>query len=537
MFLGGLGLFMYGVRMTSDGLQKFAASKLKGILQSLTKRPVWGVLFGIVATVALQSSAATTVLVVEFVNAGMMNLAQALGIVLGSAVGTSITIQLLAFQMINIALGLIFVGFILNFLVKGNRRRHLGQALIGFGIIFVGMANMSNASAPLKDFPEVYTFLSHLGAHTLLAIVVGIILTAVIQSSTAVFAIMMSLAGQHLLNIQAIVPLVIGAHIGGTVTTLFSSITAQKMDAKRAALANTGYKVVAAILVYPFLHQFAYLVQWTTTDLPRQVANAHLLFALLMVVIFLPLNAWLAKGLVKLVPDSQEEGKQLHFKFIDESSLEVPAIALKQVAKEINALGQMILDKMMSVIPQAILGPQDNSVKEIALMERHVDWHYRHISRFLVTLAQRGLTNEQTEENLNYQFILKELEYVGDTLMSISQLVNKMYQDNLTLPQEEWESFRELYDKVVDNFKDMLGAMETWNPEMAGKVIREHPEIIRTQRTLRFMSFGPVAPAKSPPLDWRSAERLRYARVDLINLFYGIDEHALNIAQVVMGII
>lgn len=535
MFLGGLGLFMYGVETTSDGLQKFAAHRLKQILNSMTKRTLLAVLFGMVMTIAFQSSAATTVLVVEFVNAGLMNLGQALGIVLGSALGTSITIQLIAFQMLDVALGAIFVGFLLHLSGKG-KWKHLGQALTGFGIIFVGMANMSGASAPLKNIPEVYTFLAHLGDSPLWAIIVGMVLTAVIQSSTAVFAIMMSLASQHLLDLAAIVPLVLGAHTGGTITTLLSSFTARKMDAKRAAWANTGYKVVATLLVYPFLPQLARMVQWTTADLQRQVANAHLLFALFMVILFLPFNSLIAHGLKRWLPDRIESAPRLKLKHIDEASLEIPAVALSQAFQEIRALGRFILDKMILQVPESILAATDESLLELLDAEKDVDWYHHHISRFLISLSKKRLTDEQMEENIKAQFILKELEYIGDELDDAAVIMQKVRAQNLVLSKDEQGVLRELYDKISANYALVLEAMERGDAELAAKVIREHPEIIRLQRSLRFNALAEVPCEETTSEDIRQEERLRYARVDLINHFYNIDEHAVNIAQVVMGI-
>lgn len=527
---------MYGVQTTSDALQKFAANRLKQILQSITKKTFLAVLFGMVMTVAFQSSAATTVLVVEFVNAGMMNLGQALGIVLGSAVGTSISIQLIAFQILDVALGAIFIGFILYFSGK-KQWKHLGQSLIGFGIIFVGMANMSNASAPLRNIPEVSTFLSPLDAHPLLAIVVGLVLTTVIQSSTAVFAIMMSLAGQHLLGLTAIVPLVLGAHIGGTVTTLLTSLTTRKMDAKRAAIANTGYKVVAAVLVYPFLSEFAQLVQWTTGDLQRQVANAHLLFAVLMVLLFLPFNKLIAKGLEWGLPDRSGKDKPLKFRFIDEVSLEVPAVALKQAMEEIHALGEFIYERMMRPLPGALLAENNDQAEAVAHSEMDVDWFYRHIMRFLATLSQKGLTDEQTEESMNAQFILKELEHIGDTFMAMIQLIQKLHRENIGLNAVDWDHLESLYSQVSEHFATMLQSLNQWDTQLAGHVIREHPETIRMQRMLQFDSLAHPRHLAHAESHLKAEEKLRYAILDLINLLYRIDEHTVNIAHVVMGIV
>ncbi|GAB6172913.1 Na/Pi cotransporter family protein [Paradesulfitobacterium aromaticivorans] len=525
---------MFGVQTTSDGLQKFAANRLRRILLSLTKRTFLAVLFGIVMTVAFQSSAATTVLVVEFVNAGLMTLGQALGIVLGSAVGTSIAIQLLAFKMLPIALGLIFIGFILLW-VRVKQWKHLGQALIGFGMVFVGMSHMSGASAPLKNIPEVYTFLAQLAAQPVLAIIVGLLLTTVIQSSTAVFAIMMSLAGQRLLPLGAVVPLVLGVHIGGTVMALLSSLTAQKTDAKRAAIANTGYKVVGTILVLPFLGQFVWLVQWTTADLQRQVANAHLVFALFMVIIFFPFNSLIAKTLTRLLPDRQVGGNR-SFRYLDASSIEVPAIALTQAFQEIKGLGRFIYESMMRPLPEALLAERDTLALEIARVEKDVDWYHHHISRFLVGLSKRGLTDEQTEENINAQFILKELEYIGDDINSMVTIILKVHRQDLTLPQAEWEGLKEIYVKTAANFARVLEALESWDAGVAAEVIREHPEILRVQRSLQFNALAESPRGDLGGDDIRDEEKLRYAKVDLINLFYGVDEHVVNIAQVVMGI-
>lgn len=536
VFLGGLGLFMYGVKTTSDALQKFAAHRLKQILQSLTKKSFMAVLLGMVMTVAFQSSTATNVLVVEFVNAGMMSLGQALGIVLGSAVGSSISIQLIAFQIFDVALGALFVGFIL-YLTGKKQWKHLGHSLIGFGLIFVGMSYMSNASVPLRNIPEVHTLLSQLGTQPVIAILVGLILTAVMQSSAAFLAIMMSLAGQNLLGISAIVPLVLGAHIGGTVTTLLTSLTVQKMDAKRTAIANTGYKVVAAVLVYPFLTQFAHLIEWTSGNLQRQIANAHLLSAVLMVILFFPLNNVIAKVLKHVVPDRAGQDGPLKFRVIDEVSLEVPAVALIQANEEVRALGKFIETQMMQKIPGALLSSSDDLAEEVVKAEEDVDWYYQHTMRFLAVLSQKGLTDEQAEESMNIQFIVKELEYIGDAVMAMVQLTMKLHRENLNVPAENWRHLDDLYQKVTGHFATVLDALTQWDPQTAAEVIREHPETARIQRDLQFGFFAQSPQQGGPESKLRIEEKLRYITLDLINLLYQVDEHTVNIAKVVMGIV
>lgn len=536
MFLGGLGLFMYGVQTTSEALQKFAANQLKQILHTLTKRDVYAVLSGVMMTVAFQSSAATTVLVVEFVNAGMMSLGQALGMVLGSAVGTSITIQLIAFKFIDIALGAIFLGFTLSIFGK-KKWKHLGQALVGFGLIFVGMAYMSDASAPLKDIPEIYVFLSRLGAEPILAVIVGIALTAALQSSTAVFAIMMSLASQHVLELPAVIPLVLGAHIGGTMTTLLSSFTAERMDAKRTAAANTGYKVIAAVLIYPFLSQFAQLVQWSTGDLARQVANAHLFFAIFMVILFFPFNNWIAKGLKSILPDRSTPKTSFKFHFIDEASIGLPPVALRQSWQETHALAVLIEEQMLSKVLTILKEGKTSGYGEVRDSEVQVDWYFRHIMRFLSSLSQKGLTEEQEDEGINMQFILKELEHIGDTFIGIIQILEKLDRENLKLSKEEWDNFQELYEQVAAHYRIMLQALEAWDIQSAGTVIRERPEVIRLQRSLQFQTLAQSGSCRLVENGSREEEKLRYAVLDVLDLIFSIEDHTINISQVVLGIV
>lgn len=535
-FLGGLGLFLYGVHTTSEALQKFSAKRLKQILQSLTKKKVYAVLSGIIMTIAFQSSAATTVLVVEFVNAGLINLGQALGVVLGSALGTSIIIQLIAFKFLVIALGAIFAGFTLYIFGK-KQWKHLGQSLIGFGLIFVGIAYMSDASAPLRDIPAVNSFLEHLGSAPVMAILVGLVLTAALQSSTAVFAIMMSMASQQLLDLSAIIPLVLGSHIGGTVTTLLSSLTAERMDAKRTAIANTGYKVAAMLLLFPFMEQFQTLVQWSTPDLTRQVANAHLFSALFMVIVFFPFNNRLAKGLKVLIPDRAGSKAPFKFRFIEEAAKEVPAIALKQAWEETYALASLIEEQMLQKIAKVFAEDQASAFEEVMATEEQVDWYYRHIMRFLSSLSQKGLTEEQEEESINMQFILKELERIGDTFVGMVQFLEKMEGQNLKLTGAEWKSLEELYDNVAAHYTAMGQSLRTGDMQRAEEIIQERPEVIRLQRSLQFETLAQAGTFQAELSGGSDEEKLRYAVLDMLDRIYSIEDNIVNISQVVLGIV
>lgn len=538
-FLGGLGLFLYGVNIASDGLQKIAANRLKTILESLTKKTWLATLFGIAMTVALQSSAATTVMVVEFVNSGIMTLAQALGVALGSAVGTSIVIQLISFPILDLALGMIFIGFILYLIVKTTQARRVGQALIGFGCIFVGMAYLSSAFAPFKNSLEVYAFLSQFGRNPVLGILVSIIITTLIQSSAAFLAILISLSSQGVLSIESIVPLVMGAHIGGTMTTLISSLAAERIDAKRVAIANSFYRVFAAVLLLPFFPRFAELIQWSAADLPRQVANTHLFSAVLMVIIFLPFNKLLAKLLIRFVPQPKGE-QEPRTKYIARAALELPAVALSQVHQEIRWLSHKILDNMMQLLPRVMTTGVNKWAEEIEKAEQEVDWHYSQITNFLSALFQRSMTRQQFIESHDFQLIAKELEYIADNLVVMSRIGQKIHSEKLSFAEEDWELFEDLYIAVSGNYLTLINALDRRSKEKAREVLAFHQEIIKLYNKAQLNVIcqhrtGELAekPSEIQHEVQENAFENKTVMIDLVNWMFSIGEHITGIAKII----
>jgi len=523
-FIGGLGLFLYGVNTVSEGLQKIAANKLKNILESLTRVTWSATLFGIVMTVALQSSAATTVLAVEFVNSGLITLTQALGVALGSTIGTSVVIQLISFPIIDIALLSLFVGFFIFLIVRTAVSRFIGQTLIGFGCIFVGMSYLSGAFAPLKNSPEVYAFLAQFGANPVLGILISIVLTALIQSSAAYLAILISLSAQGLIGIEAVVPLVLGAHIGGTVTTLISSLGAERIDAKRVAVANTIYRVVAAVLILPFLSYFESLLLWSTEDLPRQVANAHLFSAILMVIIFLPLNQVLAQVLKKLVPQ-RKNTKELMSNYITRGALEVPAVALSQVKQEIRWLGHSILDNMFQILPRVINSEEIKWVQELEKAEKEVDWHYNQIQDFLKELFHRNMTRQQIVENHNMRLVAKELESIADCLVVMARLGNKIQKGKILTDESKRSLIWGLYRVVSNNYLALLLFLDHEDQSIAIKINEAHNDIIDEYNIFQGNMAG--------------RENLSDEQRDMLemgNWFYKIGEHITSIVRIMIWI-
>lgn len=528
-FLGGLGLFLFGVSTTSDGLQRLAANKLKNILASLTKKSWSATLFGIVMTVALQSSAATTVMVVEFVNAGLMTLVQALGVALGSAVGTSVVIQLISFPILDIALFLLFIGFILYLIIKTPLTKNLGRVFIGFGCIFVGMAYLSGAFAPLKDSPEVYSFLSQFGQQPIFGILISMVLTALMQSSAAFLAILISLSSQGLLTIEAIVPLVMGAHIGGTMTTLISSLGAERIDAKRVAIANSVYRIFAAILLLPFFPYFAKLIEWSAADLPRQVANTHLFSAVLMVIIFLPLNGLLAKVLIKIIPQHKVKSQERGTIYITKAALELPTVALNQASQEIRWLGNRILYSMLQILPRVMSGGENRYIIEIERAKKEVDWHYTQLINFLQALSRRSMTRQQIVENHDLQLIVKELENIAHSLETLTQLGFKINHNNIFIAENNWIRLEELYVNVSDNYLAFLRCLDRWDTTVATQVIENHKGIIKDYNILQSNISSCNTESQLELLEGQNA------LIDLANWMYIIAEHINSMAKVIQS--
>ena len=538
-FLGGLGLFLYGVHTTSSGLQKIAANKLKSILESLTKNTWAATLFGILMTVALQSSAATTVMIVEFVNSGLMTLVQGLGVSLGSAVGTYILIQLISFPILDFALFLIFIGFILLLIVKTQLTRQIGQTLIGFGCIFVGMAYLSGAFAPLRNSPEIYQFLSQFGTNPLLGILISLLLTALVQSSAAFLAILISLSSQGLLSVEAIIPLVMGAHIGGTITTLISALGAERVDAQRVAIANTAYRVVATILLFPFFAPFAKFVAWSSADLARQVANAYLFSTVFMVLVFLPFNSYLAKLLVKYIPQKKEPVQEPKPIYITRSALEVPTLALSQADKEIRWIGHRILDNMIQLLPRLFLSGDPKWLNEMEKAERQIDWHYNQLSKFLKELYWRNMTRQQIVENHALNVMAKEFEAIADSFIVLARRSLKIHQDKLDIAETDWTILGDIYIAISENYLTLLNCLDTKNKDLAEEVIETQDKIIRTYNLFQGNLYcqlpnDSASTAEQPPEDKQWTDNLsegQKAILELGNWFYKIGQHMVGIAK------
>jgi phosphate:Na+ symporter len=286
--LGGMGLFIFGVHMMGEGLEKTAGKRLRRILELLTSSPLIGILVGVGITVLIQSSSATTVMIVSFVDAGLITLGQAIGVILGANIGTTVTVQLVALDLSRLALPAIGIGSLLIFLARGSHGKTIGEAILGFGLIFLGMNIMSSSVEPLRTEPLFLNSIATLSRLPVLGVIIGTMVTSIIQASSATIGMTIALARQGIVDLMAAMGLVIGSNIGTTVTALLACV-GTSINARRAALAHLLFNLMGAILFLPLITQFSDLVRLTASDLAHQIANYHTMFNTITALVFFTL--------------------------------------------------------------------------------------------------------------------------------------------------------------------------------------------------------------------------------------------------------
>jgi phosphate:Na+ symporter len=526
---GGLGLFIFGMQLCSEGLQKVAAGPIKRLTKVLTNNPLLGILIGALVTVGLQSSSATSALVVGFVSAGLMNLSQALGVFLGSSLGASLTAQLIAFKTTGLALALLFIGMVLYMFSKHSRLRSVGQTVLGFGLLFYGMSVMSSAMVPVKDYPVVVQTLIDLEYYPVLEFLVAIVITAIIQSSPAFLALMMSLAVNGLIGPYAIIPFVLGAHLGGSVTGILSSVGTVGFDAKRAAVANFGFKLITGLVFLPFYQPLADLMLGSSGDLNRQIANAHTFFSIIMALGFLPFTSPVARLLERLMPDKKIQlGEAV---YLDQNLLEIPELAVDQACLQTLEMARILNDEMLARTIPILQYGDDEIMDRIEEAEPAIDQLYTKISCYLTSLGNNQMSDDLMQRSIQILYVANDLEHIGDIMATIAKHARRIKTEGIAFSTEGLEELETMFEQVRDRFNLALKAFANHDEKLAMRVIKEHPRILRLEKELRYNHFDRMQGGNQKTAT-TSAEHL-----DLIEGFLRIDGHAVNIAQVVVGIV
>lgn len=482
--VGGVSLLLYGLHLAGEGLQAIAGTRLRYILASITKNRVLGMGAGAFITAILQSSSATTVMLVGFTGSGLLTLRQTMAVILGADVGTTLTVQLLAFPIFHYALGIVAIGFLLFFLGRDRRTKTVGTAVLGFGLIFLGLRTIASGMAPLADSPQVGALLVTLGDQPLLGIAVSALVTALLHSSAATLAIALALGSQGLLTLHAALPIILGANIGSCAPALISSVGGLP-EAKRVALAHTLFKVVGVVLIYPILFLFESWVGASADDLPRQIANAHTLFNLGLAVVFLPFTVPFANVVSRMVRERPQADEWAQPKYLDPHVLDVPSLALGQATREALRMADLVHDMVRDTIRVFQDGDQE-LLEEIERKEEWVDRLNRDIKLYITKLSEKSLTKEQLEREMVLLAVINDLENIGDIVdKNLMELAKKKLYKDLRFSETGLREMVDLHRQVAKNFERVIAAFASQDAEVAKRVIEEKPRISQKERELK----------------------------------------------------
>ncbi|MFP4200679.1 MAG: Na/Pi cotransporter family protein [Clostridia bacterium] len=453
-FLGGLGMLLFGIRLMSDGLQAAAGERLRALLGKLTNNPIMGVLTGTVITAVIQSSSATTVMVVGLVNAGLLSLPQAIGVIMGANIGTSITAQLIAFNLGDFSLPAIGIGAMMYLFIKRRGIRNMGQSLLGFGILFLGLTIMSDTVIPLRELPAFQRVIVSMEGHNLYGILAGAGMTVALQSSSGTIGILQGLANQGVVSLSTALPVLIGDNIGTTVTAIIAS-AGTSITARRAAISHTLFNLVGAILFIFSLPYFAAIVQSLSSEPMRQLAHAHTLFNVSNALIQLPFIMVLAKVVRYLVPGEVTEIRHGPV-YISSSLLSAPEVALQQVRRELHRMADIakeILEDAMGAFAK-----NDLRLVEVALeKEQVVNELEKEITKYLVQLSRSSLNSAQSVEMNALLNFVNDIERVGDHAENIAELAEEKMEHGLPFSDQADSDVEEIYTAVAEALE---GAME-----------------------------------------------------------------------------
>lgn len=472
--IGGLGLFLFGMTTMGDALQKAAGEKLKRFIQVFTGNIILGVLVGALVTMVIQSSSATTVMVVGFVNAGLMNLPQAAGVIMGANVGTTITAQIIAFDVMEYVPLLLGISVFTYLFSKKEKVKEVAMIFIGLGILFTGMEFMKDGLAPLGELQAFQDLLISLN-NPLLGLLVGLGITTLVQSSSASIGILQALSHQGL-TIGMAIPILCGDNIGTTTTALISSIGASK-TAKRAAVIHFLFNLIGTIL-FMFVLRFPvqeFVYKMTPYNPSRMIANAHTLFNLINVALQLPFYKILVKAAEKLVPgDVEEEDRES--KFLDKRFMDMPFAALNQVKLEIGWMMEVVSNSLKDARSALIEGKYDR-IQHGLQCEKTTNKLQKEITEYLTDLSKEAISTEEREMMSRYLNIISNVERIGDHAENIMEMAEQRRDSSTTFSSDGLLELDMMFEKVFKTFETMNLAFETDSEEMANKVLNLEDEV------------------------------------------------------------
>lgn len=460
---GGLGLFLFGIRTMGDGLENAAGAKLKRMLEVLTGNRFLAVLVGFVVTAIIQSSTATTVMVVGFVNAGMMSLAQAVGVIMGANIGTTVTSLLIALNFSSVAASSVLVGVILMLASKKTVVKNLGAIFTGFGLLFLGIDMMSDSMAPLRDSAGFMNFIvtvSESPLRPLFGIILGIVMTAVLQSSSASVGVLQTLAMQGLVPLKFSVFVLFGQNIGTCLTALFSTVGAKK-NSKRAAVIHLLFNLIGTgiFIIIALLTPYVEWIEKLSPDPMAQIAISHIVFNIVSTVVMFPFAKALVKLSCLLVPGKDDSESEMHCKFIDDRLLNTPPFAVMQVSKEVARMAKLARDNF-ETSAHALINRSDKDLDKVMENEEIINYLNHHITSYLVKLNALDITDSDSDYIARVFHAINDIERVGDHAINLAEAAQHNIGEGLKFSDPAREELNQLCGSVVTLLERSMAAFD-----------------------------------------------------------------------------
>ncbi|WP_303974509.1 Na/Pi cotransporter family protein [Streptococcus merionis] len=530
-FLGGLGLFLFSIKYMGDGLQQAAGERLRFYIDKYTSNPLLGILVGIVMTALIQSSSGVTVIAVGLVMANLLTLKQAIGIVMGANIGTTVTSILIGFNLGAYALPMIFVGAMLLFFTNKRHLNNLGRIVFGIGGIFFSLTIMSDAMAPLRDVSSFQTYLATLGDKPIQGVFIGSVLTAIIQSSAAIIGILQGLYAESLLQLQGAIPILLGSNIGTCITVVLAAIGAN-IAAKRVAAAHVLFNVIGTVIFIILLTPFTHIMQWLEGTLKLSpemtVALAHGSFNVTNTIFLFPFINFLAYLVTKLIP-GEDEGVKYESLYLERIVIsQSPAIAIGNAKKEFLHLGSYTV-KSLSHAYQYFTTSDTQEANKVTTYEKTINTIDDELTRYLIELSREELSPSESDVLGNLLDASRDLEKIGDHAFRLVEVVNQINHHHTRLSAVAMQEVDEIHSLTLQMIKDVLQAIEASDSYLAQKLIDQCQQVKSLERHYRKKHIKRLNNEQCTP-------QAGVSFIDMISHYSRVSDHVLNLAEkVTMG--
>ncbi len=486
---GGTALLLYGIRLSGDSLQRAAGARLRHLLTGLSRHRLLAVVSGAAVTGIIQSSAATTLMLIGFVSAGLMAFRETLGVILGADIGTTLTVQLIAFRVTDYSPLLVGIGFLVTFVARRRVVKDAGQALLGLGLMFLGLKLILEGVGPIKGSPLAVDVLAAMARSPMAAVLAGAVFSALVSSSAATIGLALALATAGLLDLPGAVAIVVGANVGTCATALTASVGATA-EAKRVAVAHIAFKILGAVLVLPFLGPFTHLVASTASHPARQIANAHTFFNVGISLLFLPFTPYAARAIEAMVPDDHAGENPFRTRYLDERALDQPSLAHGQATREALRMADVVQGMLRDVA--RVFGSDDQELLEdVERRDDQVDFLEREIKLFLARLAPETVGPDFSRKAIGLISVIGNLENIGDIIdKNLMELARKKVYQARRFSDAGWAELLEFHALVSKNLESAIAAFAANDRVLAQAVLDQRPLMRQRERELRESHLG-----------------------------------------------